>query len=499
MKKKNFVKISTIIVMVFLSICVFSTLVSAQTIKSGEGYALQAYDGLYAKFNDSGKLATTESSISTAQSFEKIASGNGYKWKLVGSSNYASVSGSRIVEGTIQSVYEESDAGNGWLYLCCGRYLKDMQAKKSDEVGVSSSGGQDVNKYKFVSTGPTPWTPTLNPREALPEGYPPYQYSSKEDFLPPRESNVRCSLKLSDGVAIIGTEETADIYKTTDNGINWTKKLDANDEWNISDIRFFIRAQDNSLMCTTTRYGDILRSTDEGENWVRWSHIPADRSVGIVQISNGVILVGPRRADSENSSVFRSIDNGQNFTEITLQDLQQNTTCFIDLGDGNVLAGVGYDGTAKVFKSTDYGLNWSMKADFDGTIDIMDFVEDEGVIYASTKSNAEIYKSTDNGDSWSLHHKFWDQGFLGMFAKLTWNGQDYLLLSGSDQTTRYIHKVLISKDHGATWIEWLTVLDTKDAGGASNIAVIDDAQTTVIVGTGNHATKGRVHIIHVTE
>lgn len=33
MRKKNFVKISTIIVMVFLSICVFSTLISAQTIR----------------------------------------------------------------------------------------------------------------------------------------------------------------------------------------------------------------------------------------------------------------------------------------------------------------------------------------------------------------------------------------------------------------------------------------------------------------------------------
>lgn len=34
-------------------------------------------------------------------------------------------------------------------------------------------------------------------------------------FSPPGESNVRSSVKLADGVALIGTEEIGDVFKTT--------------------------------------------------------------------------------------------------------------------------------------------------------------------------------------------------------------------------------------------------------------------------------------------
>ncbi|MEM5948448.1 polysaccharide lyase family 7 protein [Spirochaetia bacterium 38H-sp] len=110
-------------------------------------YVLQAYDGKYAKLNSSGKLATTESDISTALQFEKIASGSGYVWKIKDSDSYLSVSSKRIVEGSTASVYVESDASDGWIYIKSGSYyLKDM----GDEVGVNSSGGQTYNYYKLV-------------------------------------------------------------------------------------------------------------------------------------------------------------------------------------------------------------------------------------------------------------------------------------------------------------------------------------------------------------
>jgi len=56
-------------------------------------------------------------------------------------------------------------------------------------------------------------------------------------FAPPGESNVRSSFKLADGVALIGTEETGDVFKTTDFGKTWAKTVDGGDEWSIQDVR----------------------------------------------------------------------------------------------------------------------------------------------------------------------------------------------------------------------------------------------------------------------
>ncbi len=45
-------------------------------------------------------------------------------------------------------------------------------------------------------------------------------------FEPVGETNVRSSFQLSEGAALIGTEETGDIYKTADNGLSWQKVWD---------------------------------------------------------------------------------------------------------------------------------------------------------------------------------------------------------------------------------------------------------------------------------
>jgi len=86
-------------------------------------------------------------------------------------------------------------------------------------------------------------------------------------FAPPGESNVRSSFKLADGIALMSTEETGDVFKTTDGGKTWRKTVDGGEEWSIQDIRNYIRADDGRIYATTSEPALVLCSDDEGESF----------------------------------------------------------------------------------------------------------------------------------------------------------------------------------------------------------------------------------------
>lgn len=334
-----------------------------------------------------------------------------------------------------------------------------------------------------------------NPAPAESPRFPEVQIAAK--FAPPGESNVRSSFKLADGVALIGTEETGDIYKTQDAGQTWRKVIDTDEQWEISDVRNYIRAQDGSIYATTSEPATILRSADDGETWELLAKPKASRTVGLVELESGAILAGLRRSENDKISIVRSEDGFETYDWIALSDdlPRQNVTCLMDLGDNVVLAGIGYEASGKVFKSLDGGLTWKQTADLPDARDLMDFFVEGDRIYVTASGVSKIFMSDDAGESWTTAAQIWEKGFLGESTTLTHGGQTFRLLAATDQRVKKQprHVVLISDDQGLTWHEWIELaVDT--SGGASNIEVI--APETIIVGTGNHSVQGYVYTLH---
>ncbi len=316
-------------------------------------------------------------------------------------------------------------------------------------------------------------------------------------FAPPGESNVRSSIKLADGVALIGTEETGDVFKTIDAGRTWTKTTDGRNEWKIQDVRNFLRADDGRLYATTSEPALVLRSDDEGETWDVVARPEASRTVALTQLDTGDILVGLRRSKNNKISIVRSSDHFDTFDTVVLdEDLpRQNTTCLFDLGDGVVLCGVGYEASGKIFRSTDAGLTWALTAEFPKARDVMNFFKIGDKVFVLTSGIATIFASDDTGKSWGKHSQIWKKGFVGQHATLEHRGQRFHLLAATDQRKDVKrHVVLISDDAGESWNEWIE-LATDLSGGASNLAVIDDG--TIIVGTGNHSVQGKVFMLRI--
>jgi len=311
-------------------------------------------------------------------------------------------------------------------------------------------------------------------------------------FAPPGESNVRSSIALGDGVALVGTEETGDVFKTDDSGQTWTKVIDGGDRWGIQDVRNFIRADDGRLYATTSEPALVLRSDHQGDTWEQVIEADALRTVALAQLRSGAMLVGLRRSGNDRISLLRS-ENGFATHDVVVLDEslpRQNTTSLIELQSGTVLAGVGFEGSGKVFRSDDDGRSWAQTAEFPHARDLMDFFEIDGRAYVTASGIATIYASDDDGVTWREHVQIWEKGFLGEHAVLEHAGSTYHLLSGTDQRSETKrHVVLISDDDGASWHEWIE-LATDTSGGASNLAVID--HQTIIVGTGNHAVQGKV-------
>ncbi|MEM8784155.1 MAG: hypothetical protein AAGE65_15070 [Planctomycetota bacterium] len=318
-------------------------------------------------------------------------------------------------------------------------------------------------------------------------------------FEPAGESNVRSSFKLAEGVVLVGTEETGDIYRgvVAPDGVRWNQVVDGGDTWGIQDVRNFLRADDGRLFATTSEPALVLRSADDGATWHKAAEAAASRTVALEQLDTGEILVGLRRSENDRISLIRSHDGFDTFETVVVDDdlPRQNTTCLLDLGGGVVLTGVGFEASGKVFRSTDAGSTWTRVAEFPDARDLMNFFRIGDRVFVLASGIATIYASDDAGRTWAEHVRVWEKGFLGQHATLEHDGRTFHLLAGTDQRTDVKrHVLLISDDAGESWHEWIQ-LATDTSGGASNLAVIAD--DTIVVGTGNHSVQGRAYVLRV--
>jgi photosystem II stability/assembly factor-like uncharacterized protein len=318
-------------------------------------------------------------------------------------------------------------------------------------------------------------------------------------FEPEGESNVRSSFQLGEDRGLIGTEETGDIFKTEDAGMSWRKVCDGEERWSIMDVRNFLRAQNGHLFITTSEPALVIRSVDEGERWDVVAGAKASRTVGLVQLESGTMLVGLRRALNDRISIIRSEDYFDSVAWVPLSDTEprQNVTCFGYWGGQTVLAGVGFEHSGKVYKSTDDGNSWRKTGEFPEARDLMGFFKTDEDIYVMASGVATLYRSSDDGESWHEARKFWDKGFLGPCRRIMHDGKAHWVMVATDQTELpYRHLLLISDNPGKEWFEWIELM-TDASGAANNIAMLN--ANTLVVGTGNHSAQGRAFTLQFSE
>jgi len=171
---------------------------------------------------------------------------------------------------------------------------------------------------------------------------------------------------------------------------------------------FYVSPLDTNIwMCAITGSPDrVTRSTNYGSTWT-------------TIVSRGFSNYGqPLEMDQNNPSVYyfapdgggflKSTDNGATFIEIS-NNYPFRSPCDIIVqwdNSNNVFVGDGVTGSgqAKIFKSTNGGVNWRevYTVTSSETPSLCNTAFEPNVIYSTEWSSSGFYKSTNAGENWSL-------------------------------------------------------------------------------------------------
>jgi photosystem II stability/assembly factor-like uncharacterized protein len=173
------------------------------------------------------------------------------------------------------------------------------------------------------------------------------------------------------------------VYRSSDNGATWEQKL------NVFGVGAMCKSG-NKIFESSSNYTGY--TTDNGETWIN------------VQPLEGAIIfsyycMGDTIFAGGQTKIYRSTDNGNSFTTITLNlgFSIVNISAITSIGS-TLYAATSYDG---VYKSTDFGTNWIQANTGMGPKDVRALtLTDASSLIAGTHYVA-MYRSTDLGASWN--------------------------------------------------------------------------------------------------
>ena len=254
----------------------------------------------------------------------------------------------------------------------------------------------------------------------------------------------------TNNIVYAGTD-TQGIYKSTDDGLNWTAANNGIDRARISDI---IASSGNVLAAASSScsiFNNVFKSTDNGTTWSPTSGL-GGKIVESFAIK-GTTIYATVGLGLGGNGVWRSTDNG-NTWQVVPSPIENGGEAFVS--DNAII--VAEDNF--IWRSTDNGASWDVVEQFALT-GISSFARAGTKLFGASVTGIET--STDNGASWSF------EAFSNGAYSFSSNGSTIYLGSAS--------KVFKSTDLGATWIDMSSGL-----GNGGIQALLFDG-TTLFAGT----------------
>jgi photosystem II stability/assembly factor-like uncharacterized protein len=195
----------------------------------------------------------------------------------------------------------------------------------------------------------------------------------------------------------------------------------------------------NNYIFAGTEYEGILSSSDNGDHWETKNNGIETTSISFIKIdSDNNIFVGE---ESGNKKLYRSNDNGENWTEFINLITNDNPIRSLVINSDNYLFAGSYG--SGIFRSTDDGESWiQINNGLTSLLITALAINSNNDIFAGTLGSG-IFCSTDNGENWILKNNGLNNGFIKCIII---NGDDYIFAGTNDG-------LFFSSNFGDNWLE----------------------------------------------
>lgn len=242
-------------------------------------------------------------------------------------------------------------------------------------------------------------------------------------------SSVRCFAANSKGHLFAGTWG---VLRSEDNGDNWILVELPNETWEVNSIAI----NSNDDIFATTYGGKLYRSTNDGNNWTQLHTDSTHISFNCIDInSSGAIFIGT------DNGVLRSINNGYNLEKTGWNNSVDNLA--ISPGDDIFITSYG------VYRSIDNGDNWTETSSGLTNTGVNDFAFNSlgHILVGTAADNGGVFTSTDNGDNWTITGYSFQSETDSVVIALAINSTDDIFIG------TFGIGVVCSMDNGNSWTE----------------------------------------------
>jgi photosystem II stability/assembly factor-like uncharacterized protein len=258
--------------------------------------------------------------------------------------------------------------------------------------------------------------------------------------------------------------EERGVYKTTDGGNSWTKKLYIDETTGIIDIRHDPNNYNTMFATSWTKDrkawnfsgngsgSGIYKSTDAGDTWklvsTETSGFPTGEGVGRI----GVAIFDENTIYAIHDSQFRRPDKSQKDEGnrgLTKEDFKgMSKEAFLALEDSKLNGFLKTNGFQEKYRAEN--VKQMVRSGNVKPQDLATYLEDaNSLLFDTPVIGAEVYKSTDGGNSWKKTHKGYLEGIY--FSYGYYFGHVHVSPANADHIYIYGVPILKSKDGGKSF------------------------------------------------
>ncbi|MFN8360607.1 MAG: T9SS type A sorting domain-containing protein [Candidatus Kapaibacterium sp.] len=411
-----------------------------------------------------------------------VSSNNAYKWEYItyfGSRDILfAVNGTNLIaSGFSHYIRQSKDTGKVWQGKVIPIDITSLAANSSAVFAGTDTGGvfrstDSCTTWTQVNTGlPKVYIQTLyisgSTLFAGTKGrgiFRSLDYGTTWKEVNTGVRGLSMSAITSTGTVLFAGTYGNGIFRSMDNGRNWSAvNTDVTSPRTNNNNYILALATSGTSVFASTRNG-LLLSTDNGEHWKK----PDGNQFRFTSflVTDSVIFA----CNSEQSSYYRSIDNGNTWTEIrSLSNLGISVNQLLKVGN-TLYAATDNNG---LLWSDDFGFSWvqaRLKSQNSKEVKSIKLMFASGSTIITKTANGENFRSTDNGETWT-------ELVLSEVKKyeiLVFAGSDSTIVVGTDSGG-----VFRSVDNGVTWAEYNTGLTTL------NIRSMAIHENNLFVGTAN--------------